>query len=81
MCCIGHINRLVNVLVGFDDSFKPQMSKGEILQNKFSEFAKMEDDTEKYVQATALLAELGVIGEEAGVMARCASLSQKVLPN
>ena len=67
MCCVGHINRLINVLVGFDEEFKPQMSKGEILQNKFAEFSNIEDDTEKYVQATALLAELGVVGEEAGV--------------
>jgi hypothetical protein len=67
MCCIGHINRLTNVLVGFDEEFKPQISKGEILQNKFAEFAKIEDETEKYIQATALLAELGVVGDEAGV--------------
>jgi len=67
MCCIGHINRLTNVLVGFDEEFKPQISKGEILQNKFAEFSKILDDTEKYVQATALLAELNVVGDEAGV--------------
>jgi len=67
MCCIGHINRLTNVMVGFDEEFKPQISKGEMLQNKFAEFAKIEDETEKYVQATALLAELGVVGDEAGV--------------
>lgn len=67
MCCIGHINRLINVLVGFDEDFKPQMSKGEILQNKFAEFSNILDDTEKYVQATALLAELNVVGEEAAV--------------
>jgi len=67
MCCVGHINRLINVLVGFDEEFKPQISKGEILQNKFSEFANIADDTDKYVQATALLAELGVVGDEAAV--------------
>jgi hypothetical protein len=67
MCCIGHINRLTNVMVGFDEEFKPQIPKGEILQHKFAEFSKIEDDTEKYVQATALLAELGVVGDEAAV--------------
>jgi hypothetical protein len=67
MCCIGHINRLINVMIGFDDDFKPQMSKGEILQNKFAEIAKIEDDTDKYIQATAVLAELGVVGDEAAV--------------
>ena len=67
MCCIGHINRIVNVMVGFDEAFQPSVSKGEILQNKFAMFSLMEDDTEKYVQATALLAELGVVGDEAAV--------------
>jgi hypothetical protein len=67
MCCIGHINRLTNVLVGFDEDFKPQMSKGEILQNKFSEISKIENETEKYIQATQVLAELNVVGDEAAV--------------
>ena len=67
MCCIGHINRIVNVMIGFDEAFQPSIPKGEILQNKFAMFSQMEDDTEKYVQATALLAELGVVGDEAAV--------------
>ena len=67
MCCIGHINRIINVMVGFDESFQPSIPKGEILQNKFAMFSQIEDDTEKYVQATALLAELGVVGDEAAV--------------
>lgn len=67
MCCIGHINRLTNVMVGFDEEFKPQISKGEMLQNKFAEFANIEDEIEKYLQATALLAELNVVGDEAAV--------------
>ena len=67
MCCIGHINRLINVLVGFDEDFKPQLSKNEILQNKFSEISKIEDEIEKYIQATGILSELGVLGDEAAV--------------
>lgn len=67
MCCIGHINRIINVMTGFDESFQPSIPKGEILQNKFAMFSQIEDDTEKYVQATALLAELGVVGDEAAV--------------
>jgi hypothetical protein len=67
MCCIGHINRIINVMIGFDEAFQSSMPKGEILQNKFAQFSRMEDDTEKYVQATALLAELGVDGDEAAV--------------
>jgi len=67
MCCIGHINRIINVMIGFDDAFQPNIPKGEILQNKFAQFSRIEDDTDKYVQATALLAELGVVGDEAAV--------------
>lgn len=67
MCCIGHINRIINVMIGFDEAFQPSIPKGEILQNKFAMFSQMEDDTEKYVQATALLAELNVVGDEAAV--------------
>jgi hypothetical protein len=67
MCCIGHINRLINVMIGFDDAFQSSIPKGEILQNKFAMFSQMEDETEKYLQATALLAELNVVGEEAAV--------------
>ena len=67
MCCIGHINRLVNVMIGFDEAFQPSIPKGEILQNKFAMFSQMEDETEKYLQATALLAELNVVGDEAVV--------------
>jgi hypothetical protein len=36
MCCEGHISRLVNVMVGFDDAFKPPISVNEMIQNKMS---------------------------------------------
>ena len=39
MCCDGHINRLVNVMVGFHDAFNPPLSPKEILQNKMSAIA------------------------------------------
>lgn len=39
MCCDGHISRLCNVLVGFDDAFTPQVSVGELLQQKMSAIA------------------------------------------
>jgi len=39
MCCEGHISRLVNVMVGFDDAFKPPVSLGEVLQNKMAALA------------------------------------------
>lgn len=45
MCCDGHISRLVNVMVGFDDAFKAPISQGEILQAKMAEIAGMSVDT------------------------------------
>jgi hypothetical protein len=35
-CCAGHIGRLCNVLVGFDDAFAPMVSPGELLQQKMA---------------------------------------------
>ena len=65
MCCAGHINRLCNVMVGFDDRFVQTQSKQEILQNRFAQIAQIEDEVEKYIQATKLVAELGLTSDEA----------------
>lgn len=65
LCCAGHINRLCNVMVGFDDRFVQTQSKQEILQNRFAQIAQIEDDVEKYIQATKLVAELGLTSDEA----------------
>ena len=66
MCCEGHISRLCNVLVGFDESFQPPVSLGEILQNKMSAIAALMDvPTETKIQhANAVFEELGVPVEE-----------------
>ena len=65
LCCAGHINRLCNVMVGFDDRFVQEEPKGVILQNRFAQIAQIEDDVEKYVQATRVIAEQGLTAEEA----------------
>jgi hypothetical protein len=67
LCCAGHINRLCNVLVGFDERFVQEFKKGDttILQNRFAQIAQIEDDVEKYRQATGVIAELGLTTEEA----------------
>lgn len=67
LCCAGHINRLCNVPVGFDERFVQEIKKGDttILQNRFAQIAQIEDDVEKYVQATRLITELGLTTEEA----------------
>lgn len=61
MCCEGHISRLCNVLVGFDDAFAPPVPFGEILQNKMAAIYAMEVDTEEKIrQATAFFNEFAV---------------------
>jgi len=65
LCCAGHINRLVNVMVGFDDAFRQDVPKNIILQEKFAKIADIEDEVEKFRQATEVIAELGLTSDEA----------------
>ena len=65
LCCDGHINRLLNVMVGFDDKFAPEVPKSLILQNKMSKISEMDDETARYLAATELFAELNMGLEEA----------------
>ena len=50
MCCEGHISRLCNVLVGFDESFQAPISVGELLQNKIAAIAMEDIDVLKKVE-------------------------------
>ena len=50
MCCEGHISRLCNVLVGFDEAFKPPVPFSEILQNKMAAISMMEVSTDEKIQ-------------------------------
>jgi hypothetical protein len=61
MCCEGHLSRLCNVLVGFDDAFTTVVSKGEMLQKKMAEIAGL-DVTErtKKMRAKKILRELNI---------------------
>lgn len=61
MCCAGHISRLVNVMVGFDESFKPPVSLGETLQAKMAALAGADVPTEeKLLKAKEIMTELAV---------------------
>lgn len=61
MCCEGHISRLSNVMVGFDDAFEPPVPFGEILQNKMAAISAMEiEPDEKRTLATEFLNEFAV---------------------
>jgi hypothetical protein len=58
MCCEGHISRLCNVLVGFDEDFQPPVPFGEILQSKMAVIAGMDvSDEEKRKLANAFFDE------------------------
>lgn len=62
MCCEGHIARLCNVFVGFDEAFQPPMSVGEQLQQEMSAIAMRTDidDEEKRELARYVLDRLQV---------------------
>lgn len=65
MCCEGHISRLCNVMVGFDDAFKPPVSLGEVLQQKLAAIAGLDVPTEmKHTHANAVFDELGIPAEQ-----------------
>lgn len=61
MCCEGHITRLCNVMVGFDDAFKPPVALGELMQQKMAAIAGLDvDEEEKRRQANAWFDEVAV---------------------
>lgn len=61
LCCEGHITRLCNVMVGFDDAFKPPVALGELMQQKMAAIAGLEvEEEEKRRQATAWFDEMAV---------------------
>jgi predicted nucleic acid-binding Zn ribbon protein len=61
MCCEGHLSRLSNVLVGFDDSFEIKIPIGEILQQRMSAIASEDIDVyEKVGKAWFLMEELAI---------------------
>jgi hypothetical protein len=43
MCAQGHLSRLANVLVGFDETIRPVISKREEFQNQIAEISKRDD--------------------------------------
>jgi hypothetical protein len=58
MCCEGHITRLCNVLVGFDDDFEASVSLGELIQQKMAAIAGLDvSEEEKRKQASVFFDE------------------------
>ena len=65
VCTQGHLARLSNVMVGFDEAFAQPVAVGEILQQKMSAIAGMDIESEKQIElARALLAELKIPEEK-----------------
>ena len=65
VCTQGHLARLSNVMVGFDDAFAQPVPVGEILQQKMAAIAGMDIESEKQVElAKALLEELKIPEEK-----------------
>jgi hypothetical protein len=65
VCTQGHMARLSNVMVGFDDAFAPPVPVGEILQQKMAAISEMDIEYEKQIElAEAVLAELKIPHEE-----------------
>lgn len=68
MCCEGHLSRLCNVFVGFDEVFQPPVSVSEQLQAKMGAIALLELSTEEKIQqATQVLNELNIPEEQRAV--------------
>jgi hypothetical protein len=57
MCAWGHLGRLANVMVGFDEMFKAPISPMEDFQNKIA-IISMTDGIDKIAQATILMDEI-----------------------
>ena len=61
MCCEGHIGRLANVFVGFDENFKSPASPNEMLQTQLAEIAQLKLRPElKLAKAKTVMDELGI---------------------
>jgi hypothetical protein len=67
MCCEGHIGRLANVFVGFDENFKSPASPNEMLQTQLAEIAQLKLRPEvKLAKAKTVMDELGIPEAERG---------------
>jgi len=65
LCCEGHLSRLCNVMVGFDDRFNPEVTVKEILQQKMALIAGKDIPVEaKVFEAFAIFKELKIPEEE-----------------
>lgn len=65
MCAQGHLARLTNVMIGYDESIKAPVPVGEILQAKLSAIQASDAEWEEQVcQAKAVLVELEIPADQ-----------------
>ena len=65
VCAQGHLARLTNVMVGFDDAFVPPVPIGEILQQKMAAISEMDIEYDQQIKmAEEVLAELKIPAAE-----------------
>lgn len=65
MCCEGHISRICNVLVGYDETFKAPVSAGEMLQQRIAAIAGEDISLpHKVVKAWEVMEELQIPREQ-----------------
>jgi hypothetical protein len=65
VCTQGHIARLSNVMIGFDEAFVPPVPVGDILQQKMAAIYAMDVDYEEQMRlAEAVLEELKIPREQ-----------------
>jgi len=61
LCCDGHIIRICNVLVGFDETFTPPLSLNEQIQNEMARLSTLElPNEEKVTQANTFFEQQSV---------------------
>jgi hypothetical protein len=67
VCTQGHVARLSNVMIGFDDAFVPPVPVGEILQQKMAAIYGMDVDYEEQMRlAKSVLDELKIPADQHG---------------
>jgi hypothetical protein len=65
VCTQGHVARLSNVMIGFDEAFVPPVPVGEVLQQKMAAIYGMDVDYEEQMRlATDVLVELKIPREQ-----------------
>lgn len=64
MCAQGNLSRLCNILAGYVDGIAPQESAAEILGREIPKLLELDDVSERFIQAQAILRRVNLPPEE-----------------